>query len=64
MRSLFATSPSVGGDIGNSIREAQMRRFTPSTFGVRLALMTTFVSVVAALVPLVALAGNGDPFGT
>lgn len=40
-----------------------MRRIIDSTFGARLALLTAIVSVVAAVVPLVALAGNGDPFG-
>ncbi len=40
-----------------------MRRFIRNTFGIRLALMTTFITVVAAVVPLVALAGNGDPTG-
>jgi hypothetical protein len=40
-----------------------MRRFIQNTFGIRLALMTTFITVVAAVVPLVALAGNGDPYG-
>jgi hypothetical protein len=40
-----------------------MRRITQSTFGIRLALMTSFISVVAVLLPLVALAGTGDPTG-
>ena len=40
-----------------------MHRFTIRTFGARMALLTTLVSVVAAIVPLVALAGNGDPSG-
>ena len=40
-----------------------MRRITQSTFRIRLALMTSFVSVVAVLLPLVALAGTGDPTG-
>jgi len=40
-----------------------MRRFMHNTFGIRLALMTTFITVVAAVVPLVALAGTGDPLG-
>jgi len=29
----------------------------------RLAFLTAFISVVAAIVPLVALAGGGDPTG-
>jgi hypothetical protein len=33
------------------------------TFGIRIALLTTLVSFAALLVPLVALAGNGDPTG-
>ena len=38
-----------------------MHRFALRTFGARMALLTTLVSVVAAIVPLVALAGSGDP---
>jgi hypothetical protein len=41
-----------------------MRHIVHSTFGIRLALLTTFISVAAVIVPLVALAGNGDPTGT
>jgi hypothetical protein len=41
-----------------------MRHIAHSTFGIRLALLTTFISVAAVIVPLVALAGNGDPTGT
>jgi len=40
-----------------------MLRIARNTLGVRLALMTTFISIVAAVVPLVALAGSGDPSG-
>jgi hypothetical protein len=41
-----------------------MRHIAHSTFGIRLALLTTFISVAAVIIPLVALAGNGDPTGT
>jgi hypothetical protein len=41
-----------------------MRRIADRTLGIRLALLTTAVAVVAALVPLVALAGSGDPTGS
>ena len=41
-----------------------MSRITRSTFGVRISLLTAFISVVAVVLPLVALAGNGDPTGT
>jgi hypothetical protein len=41
-----------------------MYRFATRTFATRVALLTTLVSVAAALVPLVALAGNGDPTGS
>jgi hypothetical protein len=41
-----------------------MRHIAHCTFGIRLALLTTFISVAAVIVPLVALAGNGDPTGT
>ncbi len=40
-----------------------MSRITRSTFGIRISLLTAFISVVAAIVPLVALAGTGDPTG-
>ena len=40
-----------------------MSRITRSTFGVRLSLLTAFISVVAVVVPLVALASSGDPTG-
>ena len=40
-----------------------MSRIAHTTFGVRIALLTTFISIVAAIVPLVALAGGGDPTG-
>jgi hypothetical protein len=40
-----------------------MHRIAHNTFGIRIALITTFVSIAALVVPLVALAGNGDPTG-
>ena len=40
-----------------------MSRITRSTFGIRVSVLTAFISVVALVVPLVALAGNGDPTG-
>lgn len=40
-----------------------MFRITHGSFGLRLALLTTFISVVAAVVPLVAFASGGDPTG-
>jgi hypothetical protein len=40
-----------------------MSRITRSTFGIRVSLLTAFISVVAAVVPLVALAGDGNPYG-
>jgi hypothetical protein len=40
-----------------------MLRIAHGTFGIRLALLTTLVSVAAAIVPHVALAGGGDPTG-
>jgi hypothetical protein len=41
-----------------------MRRITHSSFALRVSLLTAFVFVVAAVVPLVALAGTGDPLGS
>ena len=41
-----------------------MFRFATRTFAARMGLVTTIVTVVAAIVPLVALAGNGDPTGS
>jgi hypothetical protein len=40
-----------------------MSRITRSTLGIRVSLLSAFICVVAAIVPLVALAGNGDPTG-
>ena len=40
-----------------------MRHIAHQTFGIRIALITTFVSIAALIIPLVALAGNGDPTG-
>lgn len=40
-----------------------MRRLSNSLFAVRLSLLTVLVSVVAAILPVVALAMNGDPGG-
>jgi hypothetical protein len=41
-----------------------MSRITRSTFGIRISLLTAFISVVAVAVPLVALAGTGAPTGS
>lgn len=41
-----------------------MHRLAFRTVGARMALLTTLVGVVAAIVPLVALAGSGDPSGS
>jgi len=40
-----------------------MLRIASRSLGIRLALLTTVVGIVAAIVPLVALAGGGDPSG-
>lgn len=40
-----------------------MRWFGDRTLAIRVALLMSFISVVALIVPLVALAGNGDPTG-
>jgi len=59
----LAAPSSVRGDIHQLLQEAKMRRFIDSSFGIRVALMTTFISVIAVVLPLVALAGDGDPHG-
>lgn len=41
-----------------------MRRITHSSFALRVSLLTAFIVVLAALLPLVALAGTGDPTGS
>jgi hypothetical protein len=41
-----------------------MRRITQSGLGLRVSLFTVLVSVAAAIVPLVALAGNGNGYGS
>ena len=40
-----------------------MLRIAHRTLGTRLALLATFVGVIAAILPVVALAGGGDPTG-
>ena len=40
-----------------------MRRIFENSFAARLAMLTAFISVVAAVVPLAALAAGGDPGG-
>ena len=40
-----------------------MRRFISQHVAVRMSLAVSFILVLAAIVPLVALAGNGDPTG-
>jgi len=40
-----------------------MRRIFTHSFGLRVSLMTGVMLVLAAVMPLVALAGNGDPSG-
>ena len=59
----FASHPSVVGVNDPTPEEARMSRITQSTFRVRISLLTAFISVVGLIVPLVALAGNGDPTG-
>jgi hypothetical protein len=34
------------------------------SFTVRVSLLTAFISIVAAITPLLAFAGNGDPLGS
>jgi hypothetical protein len=40
-----------------------MRRITQHLYGIRFVLATSVVLVLAAILPLVALAGDGDPTG-
>ncbi len=40
-----------------------MRRFTSKHFALRMSLVASFILVLAAVLPLVALAGGGDPTG-
>jgi hypothetical protein len=40
-----------------------MRRIAHRLYGIRFLAVTSIVLVVAAIVPLVALAGSGDPLG-
>lgn len=41
-----------------------MHRVAYRTLGIRTAMLTTLVAIIAAVVPLVALAGSGDPTGS
>ena len=40
-----------------------MRRFISQHVAVRMSLAVSFILVLAAVLPLVAMAGNGDPLG-
>ena len=41
-----------------------MRRIREGSYALRVSLLTAFIVVVAAVLPLVALAGTGDPLGS
>ena len=41
-----------------------MHRITHSCFAVRVSLLTAFIVVLAAVLPLAAQAGTGDPLGS
>ena len=41
-----------------------MRRISHTLYGLRFVLLTSVVLAVVAILPLVALAGEGDPHGT
>jgi hypothetical protein len=53
----------LGGVINHSSEEDTMRRFTNKHFALRMSLVASFILVLAAVLPLVALAGQGDPSG-
>jgi hypothetical protein len=53
----------VGGVIDHSPKETQMRRITNINMGLRVALFTLAISLIVAIEPLVALAGQGNPGG-
>jgi hypothetical protein len=59
----LAGHSSVGGVIDHSDWEAEMRRITQSTFVFRTSLLTGIIFVLAAVLPMAALAGGGDPSG-
>ena len=40
-----------------------MRRFVSNSFSLRMSLVASFILVLAAVLPLVALAGQGNPGG-
>jgi hypothetical protein len=41
-----------------------MRRVAHTLYDIRFVLMTSIVIAIVAILPLVALAGDGDPHGT
>jgi len=47
----------------NSSKEEEMRRNILHSLGLRVSMLTGLVLVLAAVMPLVALAGTGDPSG-
>lgn len=56
---------SAGSSVrSSSTKEAAMHRVAYRTLGIRTAMLTTLVAIIAAVVPLVALAGSGDPTGS
>ena len=59
----LAGGSTVGGVIDHSTREAEMRRITECSFVFHTSLVTGFILVLAAVLPLAALAGGGDPGG-
>jgi hypothetical protein len=59
----LADGSTVGGVISHSTKEPRMSRFTHNSFALRVAFLTSFISIVSALLPLAAIAGGGDPRG-
>jgi hypothetical protein len=53
----------LGGVINHSSEEDKMRRTILHSFGLRVSMLTGFVFVVAAVIPLAALASQGNPGG-
>jgi hypothetical protein len=59
----LAGERSLRGDINHSAKEHTMRRNILHRLGLRVSMLTGIILVLAAVMPLVALASQGNPGG-
>jgi hypothetical protein len=63
MRAALAAPSSVTAS-SNTRKEGEMRRIAHTGMGIRIVLVTLVISLLAAIEPIVALAGQGNPTGS